>query len=642
MAINLNNNNNLNQPEQPNQPSNNNQQQKQQGSGFTNIQRVLGANQNNKLGQTVSQGVENVTNKAQTQAQDAQNKFATDIGKANQDIMSGQNVQQNLSGIDFAKDSNAAQNALQGVNTDQNAAALQNLRGGYQGPQGLQNAEQLQQQAQDASQLGQGLRSNAGRQATLQRFVNPNAGYTSGERRLDSMLLDQNANQLKGVGRQAQVAGNQINQQVNNAGLLGQSTGQQYNALGQAVDSRLTGLGQNLGGALDTRAVNKVTEARDYVSGLQKRLLSGDLSQDDYNNLVSQTGDIFQNGSGQANTIYSLGAQDIGNQLNARTDFNRSNVATQGELGARNALMKLANKSAADLGANLDEAQVGSAVNAPLFTADQGNLKLKLGEATDTYNKQIDPYQKAFDIRNTFSGQALSGIDTAKQTMADLSKKYGQDFVNQLQSSRVLDSGGTDQFGNPIHTGNSTRDLYARLAPEDQQKYIDALRGASTYSNMIDNTGSLTNKDWNEYSSAYGGLYGAENQARGLLDTANNKDLGSLLTSAHDYRQADPGDPTDIRNVYGGMKNQAGYNSYLAGLERANNLGKDNISDDLNNLQGTARTALTGNAADVLKNYQQSQQDYLTGQKKNFQGFRTLQDLLAKNKQESNSSFNVT
>ena len=149
-----------------------------QGSGFTNINRVMQANQGNKLGQTVGSGV-------QQQGQQVQNQ----LGQAQQQF--GKQSQANR--LDTIQNQQLFQQGLQDptkLAADQsNISKFQNiLSGKYQGPQGLQNADQLAAQAASAQQMGQALGSEGGRQSLLQRFVGGNQ-YGQGQQTLDAMLL---------------------------------------------------------------------------------------------------------------------------------------------------------------------------------------------------------------------------------------------------------------------------------------------------------------------------------------------------------------------------------------------------------------------------------------------------------------------
>lgn len=380
MAINFNQQDQNNPQGQQNNQTNQPGQQsfKPRATGFTNIQRVLGANKDNKLGQTVGQGVQNLASKAQGQTQQAQQNFAKDIGSAVDDIKSGQKVQQNLSGIDFSKNSDEAANKLQEVGQDQYAQTAAKLRQGYQGPQGLQDQQLLQSQAQDLGQTAQGLMSQSGRQAALQRFMNVGPNYTQGKRSLDNMLLGQNNEAISQARKNAAQVAGQTNESISKAQQEAQSTGQQYNALGQDITNKTRDITQNLTGTLDTRAQQKIQQAQTQVQGLKDRLAKGKITNEDYDYMVN-------NVLGGSSDTYNLTNEQLSGLFNANTDFNRSNVASQREIQARDALAKLAGSGSGDALLDLDEAKAGTA----------GDVLLKNQQGLSAYQAATNAANKA-------------------------------------------------------------------------------------------------------------------------------------------------------------------------------------------------------------------------------------------------------
>jgi len=185
MAINFNQQNPNNpQGQLPNQQTQ--QSFKPKSTGFTNIQRVLGANKNNKLGQAVTQGVQgtvqgvksNLQQEVQKNKQIADN-YNSQIGQqqhqANQVISQ---VNQPDPNADLSQIANANQELFQNVRSSN-----------YTGPQELGNIQKLQQQAGDVEQLGKQI-AGSNREGLLQRYVGGDR-YTGGQRRLDNLLLGQ-------------------------------------------------------------------------------------------------------------------------------------------------------------------------------------------------------------------------------------------------------------------------------------------------------------------------------------------------------------------------------------------------------------------------------------------------------------------
>lgn len=396
MAINLNNNNNLNNPQnglQPQQPM-----AKPRTSGFTNIQNVLNANKGNKLGQTIGSGVQNITNKVQGQTQNAQQQYNTGIGQAQADINKGNQVKTTLggtdnAGLDFSKPDQASQ-AIGTVGSDEYAKSLANLRAGYKGPTGLQNQEQLQNQAQDLQQTGQSLQTAGGKQAALQRFVNSGPGYTSGQQRLDTLLLgqgNQNNQALNQARRSAQTTAMDTGQAINTATQQGQQVGQQYTNVGQDVGKQLTSAEENFRKALNDRVSTQQQAAVDRDTALKNRLKMGSLTQEDADFLSNQ---VF---NGEQN-IGNLTGDQLGALFN--TDINKynvNNVSTDKDVMSRNALAKLAGIANPQDLQNIDATQMNQPVNATTAT-DVGMNALK-GSQAAAAKAQQDFMWKSPDLR---------------------------------------------------------------------------------------------------------------------------------------------------------------------------------------------------------------------------------------------------
>lgn len=430
MAVNLNQQNPNNPQGQQQDQQAAGQQFKPRTTGFTNLQRVLGANKNNQLGQTIGQGVQNITNKTQGQTQTAQQNFAKDIGQSVEDIKSGTKVKENLSNLDFTKDPNEAANKIQEVGGDQYAATTANLRRGYQGPQGLQNESQLQNQAQQLGQTAQGLLTQGGRQAALQRFVNTGPNYTQGKQQLDNMLLGQNQQAITQARRNAAQTAAGTNEALQKASQEGQFTGQQYNTLGQDVNQQIQGLGQNLTGALDTRASNLTQQAQTQVNDLKSALAKGELDRNQYQTLMTQ---VLNN---DANTYLA----DPSALFSANTDYNRSNVAQQNEVGARDALSRLAGLQSGDQMLDLNEAQAGTA--GPAIKTDANNLA-KLAQQKQEAQKALDAFKfGSYATPGSTASFGSGGFSSTPSGFNVFKSGQGTGTINADEAKQILDLAG--------------------------------------------------------------------------------------------------------------------------------------------------------------------------------------------------------
>ena len=348
-----------------------------QGSGFTNINRVMQANQGNKLGQTVGSGV-------QQQGQQVQNQ----LGQAQQQF--GKQSQANR--LDTIQNQQLFQQGLQDptkLAADQsNISKFQNiLSGKYQGPQGLQNADQLAAQAASAQQMGQALGSEGGRQSLLQRFVGGNQ-YGQGQQTLDAMLLgagpQQALNQAKqsvsGVGAQTQsgieAAQAQAQQLGARAQQFGQGAQQQFT---QNVNQQVQGLQQQARAAQTAR--DKQVQA--LMAGLQ----SGTISADDAAKLGLTAGQQVYN-------TFKDPSQFI---QESAIKANAQNIASAQDYARMQALQKLAGtytpaQAQQQLGQFAgQQGQAGAFQAAGPYTADTAGIQQSIANQAQAYQDVMNP-----------------------------------------------------------------------------------------------------------------------------------------------------------------------------------------------------------------------------------------------------------
>ena len=203
------------------------------GSGFTNIQRIAKANQPGQLGQTIGQGIKGIAQKTQSQ-----------LGQATSNFQQGAQANRLGTQQDVANRTATLNRVSQGdaqvAPTEQELSVFDRYRrGAYEGPQRLENTEQLQGQAQQAEQLAQATRSTGGRQSLLQRFVGT-PQYTQGQQRLDNVLLGLGGNDpLKQARRSAIGLGQQVNTQTTAAEQQGQILAEQAKQFGQGTLSEV-------------------------------------------------------------------------------------------------------------------------------------------------------------------------------------------------------------------------------------------------------------------------------------------------------------------------------------------------------------------------------------------------------------------
>jgi hypothetical protein len=302
----------------------------QQGTGYTNLNRLFEANKQNQLGQKVAGDIGTQIGGVQTQLQQQQKQFAEDSEK---NKVGGQkDVEQREAVLGrFNSPSGAG-----GDVTEEETKAFGRFTGGqYTGPQALKDTSGLRQTAQQL----QGQVSNfspSGTQELLRRSVGGNK-YTQGQSRLDSLLMDRS--KLTPVARQAQGLGQEITRAdlaASGQAELNKNLAQRF---GQETQEKLT---EGMGG-IDTAIQGQLTTAQaqekdrlDRIQSIQefaqnKRVKmdsTGNPVTDVYGNIQYDTnirgdGDQFS----QADRLKSLLTEKGAQQAELEQLFGTSNIS---------------------------------------------------------------------------------------------------------------------------------------------------------------------------------------------------------------------------------------------------------------------------------------------------------------------------
>ncbi len=417
-----------------NQVSNANPNQ-QKGSGFTNIQKVIGANQGNQLGQAVGSNIQQAGNQAQDNLKNAQNQFQQQ-SQANQFNTEGnkqlvQNVLDNPTQYNTQDQTNP--------NSQQGRQFQTLISGQYQGPQNLANANQIQAQGGNLAQMGQALGSSGGRQALLQQmFGNPQ--YTSGQQTLDNLLLGQSQSPaLQAAKRQALMGQGQINNAVQGAAAQGQQAVNEAQNFGQGVQGQFanTVTGQNK--SLQD-AATKAQGDRDaqYQQTLQD-LKTGNITQQEADQL----------GLSQGQNVYNLLNDPSKFVSESALQANASNIASPEDYAKIQALQNLGgqyvqgNQDVNSAFANYqDPTQAGKFAADKGIIGDQGGFKTALDKTQSDYNSIYQPaYQKLQDA------QSINRLASGQVTQDEIDSVVNNP---QLAQQLQLATGGDKRVYNQV------------------------------------------------------------------------------------------------------------------------------------------------------------------------------------------------
>ena len=233
----------------------------QQGTGYTNLSTIMGANQGNQLGQAVAGGIEQTGQQAQSALNSGvqnfnKNSAANQMGTQDQK----QYVQNTLGNLGIGANGQSLYHSSSGSSQSQLVPSIQSpsstdvskfqqyMSGQYGGPTNIANINAIQNQAANAQQQGQEASTTGGRQALLQQYAaNPSTAYGQGAQMLDTALLGATGGKQLGQASQA-VSG--LTNQVNSVESAAQQQAQQYQnqaqGFGQAVTGQVQGASANV------------------------------------------------------------------------------------------------------------------------------------------------------------------------------------------------------------------------------------------------------------------------------------------------------------------------------------------------------------------------------------------------------------
>lgn len=415
-------------------------QPRQVGTGFTSVQRVAQANQGNRLNQTVGTGVQQAGQQTKQAVTGAQQQFQQ---------------QAKQTGLTSDQDVNATQQGIQQVLADPTKADdntvqkfAQYRSGQYGGPTNLANAEQLQQQATQAQQLGQNLASSGGRTALLQRFAaKPAQTYTSGQSRLDLALMGQGPQQQLA---QAQRATAGLGSQLDTAQQAAQAQAQEYQARAEGLKKFTEGkIGEQINpltGELESKASTENTRLSDVI----RRIKSGTATAEDFQ--AAGLGDL----AGQE--TYGTDIRDYVGLANPQGAASRANIASDQQRARLAALGKLGGMQ--DLSKEFGEAQAYD--------------PSKQFVGTDTAKKAVEQKRKDYEEdvkRNTTTNQQLE-----QELIQQLLNQSRADAIRKNQQLSENINGNNPLSGQPT-LGKPTigqQEVQSKDASDLMQRYLSA------------------------------------------------------------------------------------------------------------------------------------------------------------------------
>lgn len=396
-----------------------------QGSGYTNIGRVIQANQGNRLGQAVAGGVQQAGQQAQANVQQAGQQFGQQTQANRFDTDANQQLVQNV----LADPSQYAGPTDQNSDLSNQGSMFSKLISGqYGGPTQLANDPQLQAQVGGVQQLGKALGSSGGQIGLLQQAVGGN-NYGAGKQNLDQLLLAKTSGDALGQARrQALGLGNILNTQEAGAQAVGQEMGARAQDFGKNVQNQFGQTVTTQDKALQDQATKAQTDRDEFYKKTLADLQSGKITQ--------KQADLLGLGAGSQVTGDILGR--LGSYVSENADkATAQNVASSQDYARMDALRKLSGQySPADAQALLQNysgqnAQAGKFAAEDAVQADKTGFQTALGSQMQDYHNKLDPVQEGFkqaqDINNLVRQRDAAGGMMSPAGMAiqqQINQKY--------------------------------------------------------------------------------------------------------------------------------------------------------------------------------------------------------------------------
>lgn len=474
------------------------------GSGFTNLQNVLNANKQNRMGAAVQGGiqgkVQNVgqgLNQAQSTFQQGLQQNSLDTEQNRTDRENIINKVMNYQSPDTVQSFGIREGQSAPVNTvgqgplvsDQDVQKFSQFRAGqYTGPTGLQGTQNLREQAQEAEQLGKNINTGGGRQQLLQQFVGgQNPSYTKGLQTLDTMLLGltggKNLQEAKrgtiglsnNVNRADQAAIGAARTEQAKAEQFGKDTRDRLGSVDLADPTKGTGLLGDLYSGLSTELQDKEIKAQEEFKALQDAIQNKSLTAEQAQKyltplLIGQGGQLTGDTS-----LFGITPEMLQSAYN-KQQYNLEDVTDSTELNKVRALQALAGRD--DI--KIDPTKMGTMKDNVVIDQSQfGDYQKRQAE----YQQQVNPLLK-------FVSQAQMRQQTVNDVLDTLDKTTG----NYNQRIQTIDALLADPRLNFVP------DLKQELAGERArlEKWLsvpEQTRNNSLFGSNLYNPGSLIGRD---------------------------------------------------------------------------------------------------------------------------------------------------
>ena len=254
-------------------------EKRQRGTGFTNINRVLGANvgAGQQMAGRIGGALQQQGQRVQQNLGQAQQQFQTGFQQARQGGLANVQAGSALAKQPGESDEAYEQRVSAQNNIDYNKIGENVRNAQYKGPMGLQNVQQLGAQAGAVQQLGDLSKTGLGQRILTRQYVAQPGRYTAGQNALDQLLISQSPEAQKQI-QNARMGVANLGQNVVNAALAAKS-GAEGTALGiqEAKQKAFEDIGKSVQG-IQTRGQTQTEDFNKKIARMQQLLTGVDAS----------------------------------------------------------------------------------------------------------------------------------------------------------------------------------------------------------------------------------------------------------------------------------------------------------------------------------------------------------------------------
>lgn len=418
------------------------------GSGFTNLQRMLQASRSNKLGQTVSSGIQQAGDASRRAIQTAGQQFQQQAGaEKDRQAFESQRADRVLGDVSSA--------------SDEDVSAFEGIRGGKsKGPTGIANADELRQQSQEAEALGKLTSSEGGRLGLLQRYVGGNKRYTGGQQTVDSLLLGQTGtDKLKQSRRGTLGLGHQAKTLQTGAQAVGKELASSAQGLADTTIQRLGGQATGYDTSMEAKRIAEQDALKAKQEGVRKQLEAGEVDQPILDKLGIAAGD-------------KLWRTNLADFFQANENIaTKENVMNQADFNKIEALRKLSGQSLTGdpskvLSQYRDKEQIDAFSKMSPYEIEQEALKQKINDERQRYEAVASPQEQDMaKFGGYLNNQQIAGGPAGMIGTLDKTTKGWVDYIKQSQPNSPLASLANQYNPNasPSEKASFAQSLYSAL-----------------------------------------------------------------------------------------------------------------------------------------------------------------------------------